>query len=168
LPAEVLIDVLHQVLGGGENYVSLIPEPYTYIPGTQPSVKLFDGSMTSEFLEMFGRPPRDTGYDSERGVSSSKNQRLWTLNSSRVQALIQRSGRLRSLLRSAKVNKLEAVKSLYLHFLSRYPTMAELETMGLYAKGAGGKGRRNKRGASAAPVDLPWALINTKEFQFNH
>ena len=66
LDAEVLIDALCQITGSTEDYYSRMPEPYTIIPPEQRSIALADGSITSSFLEMFGRPPRDTGLESER------------------------------------------------------------------------------------------------------
>ena len=66
LDAEVLIDALNQITGTTEKYSSAIPEPFTFIPEDQRSIALPDGSITSSFLELFGRPPRDTGLESER------------------------------------------------------------------------------------------------------
>ena len=57
LDAEVLIDALCQVTGTTERYASAIPEPYTFIPENQRSIALPDGSISSAFLEEFGRPP---------------------------------------------------------------------------------------------------------------
>ena len=82
LDAEVLIDALDKITGGTENYSSAIPEPFTYIPENQRSIALEDGSITSSFLEMFGRPSRDTGLESERNNRPSADQRLHLLNSS--------------------------------------------------------------------------------------
>ena len=62
----MLIDALCQITGTTENYSSAIPEPFTFIPDDQRSISLPDGSITSSFLELFGRPPRDTGLESER------------------------------------------------------------------------------------------------------
>ena len=64
LEAEVLIDALNQITGTTEKYSSAIPEPFTFIPEDQRSIALADGSITSSFLEMFGRPARDTGLQS--------------------------------------------------------------------------------------------------------
>ena len=56
LEAEVLLDALCRITGTGEGYGSPIPEPFTFIPASARSVDLADGSITSPFLEMFGRP----------------------------------------------------------------------------------------------------------------
>ena len=69
LEAEVLIDALCQITGTTEQYSSVIPEPYTFIPEEQRSIALADASITSPFLEKFGRSPRDTGLESERIIA---------------------------------------------------------------------------------------------------
>ena len=75
LDAEVLIDAVCQITGTTEKYSSPIPEPFTYIPEEHRSVSLADGSITSSFLEMFGRPPRDTGLESRRRTTTSRRPR---------------------------------------------------------------------------------------------
>ena len=60
LEAEVLIDALCQITGTTEQYSSIIPEPYTFMPEEQRAVALADASITSPFLEKFGRSSRDT------------------------------------------------------------------------------------------------------------
>ena len=161
LDAEVLIDALCWIGGTGERYSSAIPEPATFIPEDQRSIDLADGSITSQFLEMFGRPPRDTGFESERSNLPSDAQRLHLLNSSDVQRKIERSPRLRQVLESARANDAEAIRGIYLTILSRYPTDAELQRARAYIKASGLKLRE-------AAKDLAWALINTKEFLYRH
>ena len=97
LDAEVLADALCQITGTTEEYSSAIPEPFTFIPPHQRSIALADGSITSTFLEMFGRPPRDTGLESERSTRPSAAQRLHLLNSSHIQRKIEQSAKLREL-----------------------------------------------------------------------
>ena len=96
LDAEVLIDALNWIGGTGESYSSPIPEPFTFIPEDQRTIALADGSITSPFLEMFGRPARDTGLESERNNQPTDAQRLYLLNSSDMQRRIARSPRLRA------------------------------------------------------------------------
>ncbi len=89
LDAEVLIDAVCQITGTTESYSSLIPEPWTFIPGSERSICLADGSITSPFLELFGRPARSTGYESERGTTPSAAQKLHLLNSSHIQQKLE-------------------------------------------------------------------------------
>lgn len=161
LDAEVLIDALCWICGPGEKYSSPIPEPFTFIPDNQRSILLSDGSITSPFLEMFGRPPRDTGMESERSNESTDAQRLHMLNSSHIQQKIERSWRLRNLLKTAKRDRQLIIDTIYLHVLSRHPTEAELAIAMKYF-------RRQGKNPKQAAADLVWALINSKEFLYRH
>jgi hypothetical protein len=161
LDAEVLIDALCWIGGTGERYSSAIPEPATYIPEDQRSIDLADGSVTSQFLEMFGRPARDTGLESERNNQPSDSQRLYLLNASDVQQKIERSPRLRKVLKTARNDRRAAVRGVYLTILSRYPTEAELGQAQAYARSSGLKWPE-------AAKDVAWALVNTKEFLYRH
>ena len=100
LEAEVLIDAICQITGTTEKYSSPIPEPFTFIPENQRSIELADGSISSSFLEMFGRPARDTGLESERNNRPTAAQQLHLLNSSHIRRKIEQSPKLRELLQS--------------------------------------------------------------------
>ncbi|MCL5280083.1 MAG: DUF1549 and DUF1553 domain-containing protein [Planctomycetes bacterium] len=160
LEAEVLIDALCQITGTMEQYSSPIPEPFTFIPEDMRSIALADASITSAFLEKFGRSPRDTGLESERNNRPTAAQRLHLLNSSHIQRKIEQSTKLQSLLQS-KGKPRDTIEGVYLTVLSRFPTEEELKTVGAYFQSAGG----NRRGAA---VDLIWALINSAEFLYRH
>jgi len=161
LDAEVLIDALCSLFGGYERYSSPIPEPFTFIPEEHRTIALADGSITSQFLEMFGRPARDTGLESERSNEPTDAQRLHFLNSTHVQKKIEASNRLKKLLNQARGKPEPMVRSLYLSILSRHPTEAELTVVKEHL-GAQGVPLRQ------AATDLAWALINTKEFLYRH
>jgi len=161
LDAEVLIDALCWITGTQESYSSLIPEPFTFIPERQRTIALVDGSITSQFLEMFGRPARDTGMESERNNQPTDAQRLHLLNSTHIQRKIERSGRLQRLVRASKGNRRTLINMIYINILSRYPTQAELAAAEKYYQTDGLNLRQ-------ATNDLIWALINTKEFLYRH
>ena len=160
LDAEVLIDSLNQITGSTEKYSSAIPEPFTFIPEDERSIALPDGSISSPFLELFGRPSRDTGLESERNNRSTAAQRLHLLNSSHIQRKIEQSQMIKYQTESKKTPREMAV-GIYLGILSRFPTEEELKTVEAYSKG--GKVRPRE-----AAVDLAWALINSAEFLYRH
>jgi Protein of unknown function (DUF1553) len=160
LDAEVLIDALGQITGTSETYASAIPEPYTFMPDFQRAVDLPDGSITSSFLELFGRPARDTGLESERNNRISDAQKLHLLNSSRVQRKIQQGPKLLALMRNAK-NPRDLVSQLYLTILSRYPTDDEWKLVAAHSQSGVVRGQ-------AAVLDLVWALVNSNEFLYSH
>ena len=159
LDAEVLIDALDQITGASEKYSSAIPEHYTFIPDNLRSLALPDGSITSSFLEMFGRPSRDTGLESERNNRITAAQKLCLLNSSLMQRKIE-SSRMIELQTSPNRAPADIVTGMYLGILSRFPTAAESRTAQDYFQS--GIGRRQ------AAVDLAWALMNSAEFLYRH
>ena len=160
LDAEVLIDALCQITGTTEKYSSAIPEPFTFIPDDQRSISLPDGSITSSFLEQFGRPPRDTGLEAERNNRLTASQALHLLNSSHIQQKIERSPKLNYLLQTQQ-DPQKLVGGLYLMILSRYPTVEELRIVGSYSQISKGRPRE-------LAVDLIWSLLNSAEFLYRH
>jgi hypothetical protein len=161
LDAEVLADALNWIGGTSDSYSSPIPEPFTYIPADQRAIQLADGSISSPFLEMFGRPARDTGMESERNNQPSDAQRLHLLNSSDVRQKIARSQRLQRAFDAAKRDQGQIVRAAYWNILSRGPTTDEIEDSKRYFAASGLSARE-------AATDLAWALINSKEFLFRH
>ena len=160
LEAEVLIDALDEITGTTEQYSSAIPEPFTYIPGSHRSITLPDGSITSSFLELFGRPSRDTGLESERNNRPSADQRLHLLNSSHIQRKIDQCRMVQYLTQGKKTPR-EIATGMYLGILSRFPTETELQNVEAYFEAGKMKPRE-------AAVDLAWALVNGAEFLYRH
>jgi hypothetical protein len=154
------VDALCQITGTTEKYSSPIPEPFTFIPESQRSIALADGSITSSLLEMFGRPPRDTGMALERNNDPSPAQRLHFLNSSHVQRKLQRGPKIQRVIQSNRSEK-EIAKQLYLTILSRFPTERELKIVMEYSQSDVVTGREFLE-------DLAWALINSAEFLHRH
>lgn len=159
LDAEVLIDAICQITETGEEYSSAIPEPFTFIPSTQRTITLADGSIKSPFLEMFGRPGRDNSLESDRNSGVSVFQTLHMLNSSHIQKKIMNGPGLRKILVSSPGNA-DRVNRLYLVILSRMPTTAEQKIALDYIVSSD----RPDNGF----YDLAWALINTSEFILRH
>ena len=160
LDAEVLADAICQVTVTTESYTSSIPEPFTFIPEGARSISLPDGSITSAFLELFGRPSRDTGLEAERNNRFTAAQQLHLLNSSHVERKIEQSPNLLALMRGNKDGQ-AIVNSLYLTILSRQPTPEELRTVAAYSQSGSVKPRE-------AVIDLAWALMNSAEFLYRH
>jgi Protein of unknown function (DUF1553)/Protein of unknown function (DUF1549) len=160
LDAEVLIDAVDKITAGTENYSSPIPEPFTFIPENVRSITLQDGSITSSFLEMFGRSSRDTGLMSERNNRPTAEQRLHLLNSSVMQRKIEQSPMIKNLTVPSNGPR-EIATGIYLGILSRFPTEEELRVVEGYFQSA-------KLSRREAAVDLVWTLINSAEFLYRH
>ncbi len=161
LDAEVLSDALNWICGSGEEYQSLIPEPFTNIPEEQRTITLADASISSPALEVFGRSPRDTGLESERNNQPTDRLCLHLLNSTHIQKKIGTSARLRQLVSRANGDHREGIRALYLTILSRYPTETEVTAVVDYSWDQG-------LSAEQTAMDLAWALINSKEFLYRH
>jgi len=160
LDAEVLIDAINDITGGTDGYSSAIPEPFTLTPLNQRAVALADGSITSAFLETFGRSPRDTGLASERNTRPAAAERLALLNSTQIQRKFDQSPTLVPLIQS-RIDVPQLISALYLTILSRYPTAEELRKAGAYATTAGVTRR-------VFALDMAWALVNSQEFLYRH
>jgi hypothetical protein len=161
LDAEVLMDALCKITGTGEGYQSAIPEPFTYVPENQRSIALGDGSIGSSFLELFGRPSRDTGMESERSSGVTEGQLLHLLNATDIQRRIERGWRWRRVIESGGGPD-EMIRGAYLTVLSRNPTEEETNAIRAHF------GRVRRGEMLQAGADLAWALMNTKEFLYRH
>ena len=171
LDAETLDDAFCVLSGSVRNYQSPAPEPFTFLPPNRPTVCIEDGSISSGFLSLFGRPARDTGLRSERGQDVTAKQRLYLFNSG---TLHRRLGRI-----AAPPDKLpdgtpslfyqlsfpQRVDDLYWRILARSATPRERELIvGLWQKRGGGKKKNFK--SSNLLRDVAWCLVNSKEFLF--
>ena len=160
MEAEVLIDALNQLTHTQESYSSPIPEPFSFIPENIRAISLGDGSITSSFLELFGKPPRDTGYESERSRNVSDAQRLHLLNSTHVHKKIAVSPLVEAA-HDGESTPEEIADKVYHTVLSRPPTPGEVNALKTHAE-------EDYAGARALAADLVWALINEPEFFFIH
>ena len=157
LDAEVLIDALCQATGTTQEYASAIPEPFTFTPLEQRAIALADGSITSAFLETFGRPPRDSGLATERTSTPTAAERLYMLNSTDVQRRLQQSPRLQAIFQGqVGGDGRDLVARLYRTILSRPPTEGERDDT------------RGRCGSKWGAENVVWALINSEEFLFRH
>jgi hypothetical protein len=181
LDAEVLIDAINRISGSTDLYTSPIPEPFTFIPEGQPAVALPDGSITSPFLALFGRPARATGMASERSNKPMPAQWLHLLNSAHIQRKLEQGPRLRALYDARRPTR-EILETLYLTLLSRYPTPDEIATVDVYGRTAssqgsvdaksGPVGRTNSKALARKRreewMDIAWSMVNSTEFLYRH
>ena len=149
MDAEVLEDALCDLTGAQHDFQSIAPEPFTYLPKERRAVLIEDGSITSPFLLLFGRPSRDSGELTERDNTITAKQRLQLFNSAKLWKNLGKIGqeqRMRNLRRPEKIDEL------YLRFLARLPTPAE---------------RRLLDGKSKLGVrEIAWLLVNSREFLY--
>lgn len=153
LPAEVLLDAISQSTG--------VPEKFNGWPEGYRAIQVWDNRMPSYFFRIFGRPVRASVCECERSGEPSIAQSLHLLNSPEIMAKVQdRRGKARQMA-SSDLTPAAIIDELYLGMLSRPPTDDE-RTLMLQAFDGSGADRR------AAVEDVQWALLNSKEFMFNH
>ncbi len=159
LTAEQLIDGISQITGINDRYVSRVPEPYSYYPADLYSHEIGDATVSSDQLDLFGRPSRDNSLESHRNNSVNSKQTLYLLNSNSITSKISQSKRLKSIIEGCESSS-DLVDTIYVMMLARYPSSQEREmmvaTLDRYPK--------KQEGAE----ELIWALINSSEFIFNH
>lgn len=166
LQAEVMLDAIDELTKSKTKFANLPP-------GTS-AVALPDNSYNkaSAFLRVFGRPDSSSVCECERVQSSSLAQSLHLLNSSEIKSkLAAGAGRANALAKSKSPNE-EKIRELYLVAFSREPRLSELKTAIAYLNEplttADGKPVEESAAAKQNFKDLIWALMNTKEFLFNH
>ena len=126
----------------------------------------------SYFLTLFGRPNNASASESERTHDANLAQSLHLLNSPKIhQKVSDPRGRAVRLANDSSLTDEERIRELYLWTLSRLPEEPEME----FALGYIRKRSRGSDAAAASPSrleeayqDTLWALLNTKEFLFNH
>jgi hypothetical protein len=154
LQAEVLYDAFHQVTATDQNYNGLPP-------GTT-AVQLPDPSIGPYFLKVFGQPQADTACECERSQEANLAQSLHLLNSSEVQNKIADGNGRAGKLASEKDRPHEArIRELYLWVYSREPQPDEMQIALAHIA-------KHEQNPKIAYEDILWALVNTKEFLFNH
>ena len=158
LEAEVLQDALAQIFGNPLGFTNEVAEPFTHIPPRYRSILLHDASITSPFLEMFGRSTRDTGSTADRNNQVTDTQQLFLLNSNEINNWARQLGQNQMNEWQNRPNAAaEIVEALWLLILSRPASSDERQIATDYIAP---NGRLN----NLRVQDLVWALINTDEF----
>ncbi|HEV8607963.1 MAG TPA: DUF1549 domain-containing protein [Tepidisphaeraceae bacterium] len=166
LTAEVLLDAVNQVVRADSKFDGL--------PAGTRAVQLPDNAFNaaSYFLTVFGRPDASTSCECERSQDASLAQSLHLINSKELYDKLAAEKSAATQLATDKTRKNEEkIRELYYAVFSREPDATEL---GL-ATGHIDKKVKGKEGKPEEPAavrqayeDIVWALVNTKEFVFNH
>lgn len=164
LMAEVLLDS-----------VDVIAQSTTIFKNQAPNtraVSLPDNSFNQGnlMLSVFGRPDAASACECERSMEASLTQSLHLLSADELQnKLGSNSGRAAQLAKDTRpVNEL--IDELYLIAFCRVPTAEETDHAQSYltSKSMDRQGDELIKARRQAWEDLLWAMINTKEFLFNH
>ena len=148
--AEVMLDCISEVTETKDKYRGL--------PAGARAVEIADGKTSNYFLTTFGRRDRETICSREE-VGPTLSQALHLINGDTVEKKITEGGVIKKLMSSNRTPA-EIVEELYLRCYGREPSAEELNKL------------ENYWGVSeeqpAVFTDVFWALLNAKEFMFNH
>ncbi len=166
LQAEVLLDAMDDVM--------LTRTDFPNLPSGTRAIALPDNSYnnSSPFLKVFGRPENESVCECERVQASSLSQSLHLMNAGDVKSKLAMAGGRVDGWVNANLSSEQIVHELYRIAFSRLPTAEELQA----AVASIDEVRVDTQGNPIDPSrvrrenlqDLVWAIVNTKEFLFNH
>jgi hypothetical protein len=151
IKAENLLDTI--------STVTEMKDKFQGLPLGARAVQIADGGSTNYFLTTFGRATRETVCSCEVKMEPTLSQALHLLNGDTVNAKIKQGGVVTKLIATRKFPE-ERLLDLYVRCLARKPTREELDKL-LPALGEGSN-------QAQALEDIFWALLNSREFLFNH
>jgi hypothetical protein len=152
LPAEVLLDGIDDAAGTQERF--------TGVPLGTRAIELPDSNFTSYFLDTTGRPKRVIACECERTSTPNLAAVLHLVNGDVIQRkLTDKNNRIASFIKN-KVSPEDAVRELYLVTFSRPPSDDEVAAAASHIATA--------ESPQQGFEDILWALINSREFLFNH
>jgi hypothetical protein len=151
IKAESLLDTISAVTNTKDKFAGL--------PLGARAVQIADGQRSTYFLTTFGRATRETVCSCEVKMEPTLSQALHLLNGDTSNSKIRNSDVIPKLMSTKKYPE-ERILELYIRCLSRKPTGEELDKL----RPILGEGSNEKQ----ALEDIFWALLNSREFLFNH
>lgn len=151
IPAESLLDCISQVTDS--------PEKFRRLPLGARAVQIADGNSGNYFLKTFGRSDRDTVCACEATTDPTLSQALHLLNGETLERKI-RGGAGFKQLAGAKLPPAETIEKLYVGCLARKPTPEETKRLEAILA--------QEPNRETGLHDLYWAMLNSREFLFNH
>jgi hypothetical protein len=145
-----MLDAIAQATG--------VPSRFDSYPVGLRAIQLPESDIDSYFLSVFGRSERVSACACERESDVTLPQMLHLRNGAEVQQrLHDKDGRLAGWLQEKDLDK--SIREMYAVTVARSPTAEERKLVGELI----GSGNRED-----VVRDLFWALLNSKEFAFNH
>lgn len=149
--AETMLDIISQTTDTKNKFQGL--------PNGARAVQIADGGVSTYFLTTFGRPTRETVCSCEVRLEPTLSQSLHLLNGGTAEPKIAQGNIVGKMLAEKKTPP-QVIEHLFLRTLSRSPRPDEMQRL-LSIVDA----NPNKQ---QALEDVFWALMNSREFMFNH
>jgi hypothetical protein len=151
IKAENMLDIISQVTDTQDKFRGL--------PLGARAVQIADGRSSNYFLTTFGRATRETVCSCEVKMEPTLSQSLHLLNGATTNAKIRQSPVYKALTEGETPPE-QLIADLYVRCLTRQPTEEEVaQLLPLFGEGSDRK---------QAIEDVFWALLNSREFIFNH
>jgi hypothetical protein len=151
MQAEMLLDCVSQVTSTKDKFRGL--------PLGARAVQIADGGTSTYFLTTFGRSPRDTACAGDVKMEPTLSQALHLINGDTIQGKIAQGGIIKQLIDGGKQPP-QVIESLYIRALSRRPSAEEMQRlMGIVTQA---------ENPQVGLEDVFWAVLNSREFLFNH
>ena len=152
LSAEQLLDAICQVTD--------VPENFAGLPVGTRAVATPEPPTNHYFLKVFGQPQREMACQCERSSESNLSQALQMINGPTVHNKLRAgNGRIHKMITEKKTDD-EIIRTLYLAALCREPVAAEIAASKKHITASADR--------KLALEDVGWAILNSKEFLFQH
>jgi hypothetical protein len=151
IKAENLLDCISQVTETKDKFAGL--------PLGARATQIADGTTSTYFLTTFGRSPRQSVCSCDVKTDPTLSQALHLINGDTVHEKIRQGGVVRRALESGK-NPPQVIEDLYMRCLSRKPLPEETEKLLAIVD--------QSADATQGLEDVFWAILNSREFIFNH
>lgn len=152
--AEVLLDAIAQVTNTTLKFPGM--------PDGARAVQIADGNVSNFFLNTFGRSSRESVCSCEVEVEPNLAQALHLLNGDTVHTRV-RQGALVPQLIEQGLDDEAIVADLFLRAYGRKPNQTEVDALMIHIESIDESEQRRD-----VLEDVFWALLNSKEFMFNH
>ena len=159
LRAEVLLDVVSAATETQDKFRGL--------PLGARAVQIADGNTSNYFLTTFGRASRGTACSCEVRMEPNLSQALHLLNGDTLQQKIATGGVVKRMLEAGRTPG-QVIEELYLRTLTRMPTQEEFDGLLALIPAAGPDADATTVAVQQALEDGFWAILNSREFVFNH